>query len=292
MNNKKYHYFYKITNLINGKYYYGIHSTNNLNDGYMGSGAYLHKAYKKYGIENFYKEILKYFDNRNELVKYEEEIVNEMVVKDNQSYNISIGGETFNTLYTISVKDKNGNTFRCKLDDPKYISSEYVGVCKGLVNIIDIRDNSEHKITKDKLLLNPNYKPQTKGKIRVIDENQNEKFITLDEFYNNKSKYQAWAKNKILVKDKSGKCFMVNINDERYISGELKSVWFGKHHTEESKQKLKETYKKIKHQQGEKNSQYGTCWIHNNKESKKIKKEYVNEYLKSGWVIGRKMKFD
>ena len=292
MNNKKYHYFYKITNLINGKYYYGIHSTNNLNDGYMGSGTYLHKAYKKYGIENFYKEILKYFDNRNELVKYEEEIVNEIVVKDNQSYNISIGGETFNTLYTISVKDKNGNTFRCKLNDPKYISGEYVGVCKGLVNVIDIRDNSEHKITKDELLSNPNYKSQIEGKIRVIDENQNEKFITLDEFYNNKSKYQAWAKNKILVKDKSGKCFMVNINDERYISGELKPILCGKHHTKESKQKLKETYKKIKHQQGEKNSQYGTCWIHNNKENKKIKREQLNKYLELDWIIGRKMKFN
>ena len=55
--NKEYHYFYKITNLINEHYYYGIHSTNNLNDGYMGSGVRLNKAYKKYGIENFTKTV-------------------------------------------------------------------------------------------------------------------------------------------------------------------------------------------------------------------------------------------
>ena len=85
---------------------------------------------------------------------------------------------------------------------------------------------------------------------------------------------------------------MVDINDERYISGELKPIWCGKHHTEESKQKLKETYKKIKHQQGEKNSQYGTCWIHNNKENKKIKREQLNKYLELNWIIGRKMKFN
>ena len=57
----KYHYFYKITNLLNNHFYYGVHSTDNLEDGYMGSGKRLHYAYKKYGMENFNKEILKFF---------------------------------------------------------------------------------------------------------------------------------------------------------------------------------------------------------------------------------------
>ena len=88
----KYHYFYKITNLINGKYYYGIHSTNNLDDGYMGSGKALRTSIKKYGLENFSKEILKFFDTIEELSDYEKLIVNEKLLEDPNCYNMVKGG--------------------------------------------------------------------------------------------------------------------------------------------------------------------------------------------------------
>ena len=52
-NKKSYHFLYKTTNLINNKYYYCVHSTKNLNDGYLGSGKYLKRSINKYGKENF-----------------------------------------------------------------------------------------------------------------------------------------------------------------------------------------------------------------------------------------------
>jgi group I intron endonuclease len=47
---------YCITNLVNGKKYIGSSIHNNPR--YLGSGTYIKKAVKKYGRENFKKEIL------------------------------------------------------------------------------------------------------------------------------------------------------------------------------------------------------------------------------------------
>lgn len=66
--------------------------------------------------------------------------------------------------------------------------------------------------------------------------------------------------------------------------------WEGKKHTEESKRKIGKA--NSKHQAGKKNSQYGTCWIYNDKlkENKKIKKGDLQCWINKGWVTGRKIK--
>lgn len=88
----KYYFTYKITNLINGKYYLGMHMTNNLNDGYMGSGPAIKRAIKKYGKENFKKDILEYFTCYAELSNGEAQLITEDVFKDKQCYNMKPGG--------------------------------------------------------------------------------------------------------------------------------------------------------------------------------------------------------
>lgn len=90
---KRYHYLYQITNIVNGKIYIGIHSTTNLEDGYEGSGTLLGYAISKYGLNNFEKEILSFYNNRMEVAKAEFEIVNEEFVNDPNTYNMTIGGE-------------------------------------------------------------------------------------------------------------------------------------------------------------------------------------------------------
>lgn len=80
---------YKITNKINKKYYVGKHQTNDLNDGYMGSGIKLKNSIKKYGINNFIKEILFVFDNEQEMNDKEKELV----IVSEETYNLCEGGK-------------------------------------------------------------------------------------------------------------------------------------------------------------------------------------------------------
>ena len=64
---KQYNYIYLITNKINGKIYIGKHSTDNLNDGYMGSGLIIKRAIAKDGKDNFTKEYLAFCDSEDTL---------------------------------------------------------------------------------------------------------------------------------------------------------------------------------------------------------------------------------
>jgi hypothetical protein len=84
-----YYLVYKITNIINGKFYIGAHKTENKNDNYMGSGKIITAAIKKYGAENFTKEILIECSSKEEMYLKEKELV----VLNEQSYNIKHGGE-------------------------------------------------------------------------------------------------------------------------------------------------------------------------------------------------------
>lgn len=76
---------------------------------------------------------------------------------------------------------------------------------------------------------------------------------------------------------------------EKYASGKLVSNFVKNNpmHIPELKQKQKEALQKINHQQGEKNSQYGTCWITNGIDNKKIKKIELEKYLELGYAKGR-----
>jgi len=92
MKELKYNYVYKITNLINNKIYIGVHGTDNIDDGYMGSGSALKNAKNKYGIENFKKEILRECDTYTEALKYEKELVTLEFCNERTNYNLQEGG--------------------------------------------------------------------------------------------------------------------------------------------------------------------------------------------------------
>jgi len=83
---------YKITNLINNKFYIGKDTTSDSN--YFGSGLLINRAIKKYGLENFIKEVIDETDDYYELSKKEIYWIEKYNSTDREiGYNISKGGD-------------------------------------------------------------------------------------------------------------------------------------------------------------------------------------------------------
>jgi len=83
---------YKTTNTVNGKTYIGVHRTEDPNDNYLGSGNLLGKAVRKYGRDAFEKEVLFVFDNPQEMLAKERELVTRAFCKRGDTYNLQRGG--------------------------------------------------------------------------------------------------------------------------------------------------------------------------------------------------------
>lgn len=204
---RKFNYFYKIENEINGKFYYGVHRTDNIKDDYMGSGKRIRYAIDKYGIENFNREILLFFDTYEEALDHEAEYVNEELLMDPSCYNLKPGGKG--------------------------------GFC-----------NEMHR-----------HLCQHNGGVQSMKK--------LRERINNDEEFRLYRQSKI------------NTGLKKRTDRPFK----GKHHTKESKIKI--GISNSISQKGERNSQFGTCWITNGTINKKIHK---GDLIPHGWKLGRKIK--
>lgn len=107
---KRYHILYVVENQVNGKYYVGIHTTDRLNDSYIGCGIRSNRnfAYKstqialersplfaaivKYGKMNFVRHDIAFFLNRKDLLRAEKRIVTKSFIQQKDTYNAIVGG--------------------------------------------------------------------------------------------------------------------------------------------------------------------------------------------------------
>ena len=81
---------------------------------------------------------------------------------------------------------------------------------------------------------------------------------------------------KYLEKQKRLSNLGTQVQKEKYPNG----VWFGKSHSEDTKQKMRKS-KNV----GNNNSQFGSMWITNGSDNKKIKKDV--DFIPEGWYKGR-----
>lgn len=132
----KFYYTYKITLLkgsLAGHYYYGQHRTNNLNDGYAGSGKVIKDYFKKYDkIEHqtYIKEIISFYNSLEELNKAEFELIGDKYNTDPLCLNLKAGGNQIGYSKELldklsenhkDVSGKNNPMFGKKgIDNPNY----------------------------------------------------------------------------------------------------------------------------------------------------------------------------
>lgn len=85
---KKFMFIYETINKITGERYIGKHSSETINDDYLGSGRYLKEAIQAYGKENFERKIICFANSEEELHQKElEEIKERNAQYDPQYYN-------------------------------------------------------------------------------------------------------------------------------------------------------------------------------------------------------------
>jgi len=209
---KRYHFIYKTTNLLSGRYYIGMHSTNNLDDGYLGSGTLLRRSINKHGKENFKIEILEFLNSREELAAREKEIVSLQEIAKKECMNLKVGGD--------------GGFSREWSDRGR----EMANIAKALL----LQTDSEFK--------EKYYEAIRQGQKRAKERGV--KFSNISEHYS----------------------------------------WVGKKHKAETIERMKNVRIERNLGKGTSNSQYGTRWITNEVENKKIHK---GDSIPEGWRLGR-----
>lgn len=202
---------YKITNKLNNKFYIGKHQTKDLNDEYLGSGVLIRRAIKKYGKENFEKEILFVFDNEAEMNAKEKELVTINSLNMNESYNIAPGGIGGNIIFhekypfLKEVKEKMSRSQRQNANSlseraKQNHQTQRIGMYgkkqtpkqKEIAKIIGSLKPSSESIAKQKISLQKtlkaeNYKHPNKGKKRSDECRKNMSLIMIARLKNNKN---------------------------------------------------------------------------------------------------------
>ena len=160
---RKYHYIYRTTCKVTGKYYIGMHSTDDLNDGYVGSGKRLRYSIGKHGIENHVFEIIEHYFTREWLREREAELVCAETLTDPMCMNLKLGGDGgWEHIHKVRSKDEyaricqiagraSADYFRSNPERHKIRQAKSAASQKGRPGIKSFAGKNHTQATKDKM---------------------------------------------------------------------------------------------------------------------------------------------
>ena len=85
-------FLYRTTWQPTGEFYCGMHKTERVDDGYLGSGLRLTRKLRKHGRDGFTREILSFHSSFDELKQAEQELITEEMLQNPLCLNLVIGG--------------------------------------------------------------------------------------------------------------------------------------------------------------------------------------------------------
>lgn len=116
----KHHIIYKVTCLVTGRYYVGMHSTSNLADGYMGSGRIITASIKKHGRNKHVIETLEHCVDRQALILREKELITAELLTDPLCMNLLEGGTGG---WSVTMRQASRASFHERLKDEDFRSA-------------------------------------------------------------------------------------------------------------------------------------------------------------------------
>jgi len=234
---KMYNFLYRTTRISDGKFYIGVHSTNDIFDGYLGTGKYIKRAIDKYVCDTgnhkscgFKREILRFYDIITDVYEIERVIVNGDFIKRDDNFNLVIGGDGgwCHMIGRVVVKEHNSETFSVDKNDERYLNGELVHITTGKTTVRAV-DGSVYSVSvDDERYLSGEFTPISYNLVTVKNGNgdtfkvdkHDPKYISGELLHN--------LKGYVTVKDEYGNTSSVSVDDERYLSGELVHMSTGK----------------------------------------------------------------
>lgn len=254
-----YYYIYKITctkGSFKDKFYFGQHTTTNLDDGYKGSGKKLQNYYKTYP-NDYVKEILCFCNNSDELGKKEYEIIHPFLGNE-MCLNIVEGGKqsTWN-------KGKRGIYSKETIEK---IRKSHIGKESPI--------KGKHLSEQTKQILSERcsgYKWMNDGtKLIQVKPEEINNYIT-----------KGYKLGRLKFSDEHNK----KISEALKKLPKEKHPSYGKHWSEEARKRLSEVHKGL--QTKENHPLYNKRKIFKDNESKWININELNDYLNKGWYRKR-----